>query len=209
MRSYSTNDAFTAIALTVALVGCQPSQGAGTQAGGDTATPGRGAVAGPVAGDSAALVSRVVDRDSTASSPLTLLTIQLTDAAGGAPPSYVLIVAPDGKQAGMARGWATAKQEIAGATYNAPAAPETNPESPEEPTPQLMLSQLVVGRYSLLIGGAVDRPYHLAIRGERNDGPPLAISQLTGRTLPAATDTILIDVGADLRTAVATRLGHK
>ena len=205
MRSSSTTSlAGAALAVTL-LAACQASPKSGSGGVTDTTHPASGALAGPVVGDTSAIKAVPVQSVQGSGGHLTLLTVTLSDEQGGAPPAYVAIASPDGKQAGMRRGWPQFRQDITGATYHKPLDPNSSDEPPLETNPQLMLGQFIAGRYVLLVSGVAPRRYLISIRAQREQGRPFGVGEWNGLTAPGAVDTVLIDVGPGLDTAVAAR----
>lgn len=203
MRSSSITSTILSVVAWFSL-GCHPQAATPGASRADSNSTQAGAIAGSVVGDSS-LVRRVpVEPLRGAGDTIAHLTIALSDEQSSAPPALLVIVAPDGKQTGMRPTWTAPKEEIPGANYYPPPdQADSSSEPPLDIAPQLMVGHLVTGQYRLLIFGAQSRPYLLLIRAQRQRGRPFGVGEWNGQTALGKVDTVLIDVGPGLDTAVA------
>lgn len=204
MRSSSTTSRALAIVWACFSLGCRPQAEASGAVQSASTSAQHGAIAGPVLGDSSGIRAVPLQPLRAGGDTITHLSITLMGEQAIFPPALLVIVAPDAKQTGMRRNWDSPRAEIPGAKYNAPPAPaDSSDEGPLEIGPQLVVDQLVTGRYMLLISGVEPRRYILSIRAQRQRGRAFGAGEWNGQTAPGSVDTVLIDIGPGLDTAVA------
>ena len=156
-----------------------------------------GALAGPVG--QSGIRSVIVPRDTVSDSARMIdeVAIEMLGAEVPAPPVYLMLTDPEGRQTGMAPGRDSAVVGIPGSQYITPIHPDSVDVEALEFPPVILLFGVARGRYRLEIAGIRARRFSLDYAFGRVNGARFGPGGWNCQAVPGVTDTVWIEVTTD------------